>query len=154
MFSSRAAVPPIINILFMRISLFLPPKSISGVFQSWGRNRLRLFNRLRRPAYYVIASATIKLAYPVSQRLHPNGAFQLVRSSDCIRRPGSFFGFLPVSIYYHTPAYLSTTFYNFIITFYPAGCWSHSKQCSAHFSSHFSPRRKGSLSSRLCSAHR
>ena len=82
-----------------------------------GRNRLRLFNRLRRPAYYVIASATIKLAYPVSQWLHPNGAFQLVRSSDCIRQPGSFFRFLPVSIYYHTIAYLSTTFYNFIITF-------------------------------------
>ena len=82
-----------------------------------GRNRLRLFNRLRRPAYYVIASATIKLAYPVSQRLHPNGAFQLVRSSDCIRQPGSFFGFPPVTIYYHTLAYLSTTFYDFIITF-------------------------------------
>ena len=79
----------------------------------FGGNRLRLFNWLRRPAYYVIASATIKLAYPVSRRLHPNGAFQLVRSSDCVRQPGSFFGFLPVSIYYYTPAYLSTTFYNF-----------------------------------------
>ena len=100
-----------------------------------GRNRLRLFNRLRRPAYYVIASATIKLAYPVSQRLHPNGAFQLVRSSDCIRQPGSFFGFLPVSIYYHTLAYLSTTFYNFIVTFYSFGSsspnvsYSSSLQC-------------------------
>ena len=32
-----------------------------------------------------------------------------------------------MSIYYYTPAYLSTTFYIFIITFYSACCRSHPK---------------------------